>query len=218
MKDKILSALKTEYKSFGLSEENFDGLATLMSCMVTSEDGIDKAVKDAKPMVVRMQSDADRARREKADLEKKIADLSKPKTDADNDGANGKGDNKKDNDPDVPKWAKGMLDTMTALATEVKTLKGEKLSNERTTEIKGLIKKLPTSVQKVYERMDFTTYSAEDYAKLKEEVKAEAESISKEISTSRSFTPPFGGNHGKSSEIDKPSDEAVKRVVGMMNL
>lgn len=216
MKDKILSELKTEYKSFGLSEENFDGLATFVSCLVTSEDGISKAVKDAKPLVVRMQSDADRARREKSDLEKKIADLSKPKDEADNNGADGK-DKEKDKDSDVPSWAKGIMETMTTLANDVKNIKGDKLSSERTSEINSLIKDLPKSVQKTYERINLATYSAEDYEKLKEEVKAEAENIAKEIS-SKPFNPPFGGQHNNTGSQSKPSEEQIKKVVGMMNL
>ena len=47
MKAQILSALKTEYKSLGLSEKALDGVASLLEKTVVDENGIDAAVKEA---------------------------------------------------------------------------------------------------------------------------------------------------------------------------
>lgn len=70
MKAKLLAALKTEYKTLGLSEKAFDGVASVLVKTVTNEDEIDGVVKsdETKTLIKAFQADADRARNENAQL------------------------------------------------------------------------------------------------------------------------------------------------------
>ncbi len=70
MKAKLLAALKTEYKTLGLSEKAFDGVASVLVKTVTKEDEIDGVVRsdETKTLIKAFQADADRARNENAQL------------------------------------------------------------------------------------------------------------------------------------------------------
>ena len=71
MKAKLLAALKTEYKTLGLSEKAFDGVASVLVKTVTNEDEIDGVVKadETKMLIKAFQADADKARTERAQLQ-----------------------------------------------------------------------------------------------------------------------------------------------------
>lgn len=77
MKQKILNALKQEYKNLGVSDGAFDGVASLLTKTITEESGIADGVKDASvsSLLKSIQSDVDKERTEKsrlrAELEKK---------------------------------------------------------------------------------------------------------------------------------------------------
>lgn len=70
MKSKLLTALKTEYAKVGLSEQAFDGVASVLVKTITNEDEIDAVVKsdETKSLVKVFQSSADKIRQEKAKL------------------------------------------------------------------------------------------------------------------------------------------------------
>ena len=70
MKTKILTALKTEYKTLGLSDKAFDGVASVLVKTVANEDEIDGVVKsdETKTLIKAFQADADKMRNEKAQL------------------------------------------------------------------------------------------------------------------------------------------------------
>lgn len=71
MKQKILAALKTEYAKSGLSDKAFDGVAAVLAKTVTKEDEIDGVVRsdETRGLVQAYQSDTDRVRTEKAQLQ-----------------------------------------------------------------------------------------------------------------------------------------------------
>lgn len=71
MKAKLLAALKTEYKTLGLSDKAFDGVASVLAKTVTKEDEIDGVVKadETKALIKAYQADADKLRQEKAQLQ-----------------------------------------------------------------------------------------------------------------------------------------------------
>lgn len=79
MKTKILAALKTEYKTSGLSEKAFDGVASVLAKTVTNEDEIEGVIKadETKSLIRAFQTDTDRVRTEKAQLQ---AEFEKYKT------------------------------------------------------------------------------------------------------------------------------------------
>ena len=71
MKTKLLTALKTEYAKSGLSDKAFDGVASVLVKTVTKEDEIDGVVKadETKTLIKAYQTDTDKVRTEKANLQ-----------------------------------------------------------------------------------------------------------------------------------------------------
>ena len=71
MKTKILAALKTKYSNLGLSDKAFDGVASVLVKTVTKEDEIDGVVKadETKTLIKAYQTDTDKVRTEKANLQ-----------------------------------------------------------------------------------------------------------------------------------------------------
>lgn len=76
MKEKIIQALKQEYKNLGVSDGAFDGVASLLEKTITEESAISDGVKDplVSTLLKSIQSDVDKERGEKnkakAELEK----------------------------------------------------------------------------------------------------------------------------------------------------
>lgn len=60
MKDKILTALKTKFKTLGFGEKAFDGVADFLSKTVTEEKDIETAIGGVEPLLKAFQGDADK--------------------------------------------------------------------------------------------------------------------------------------------------------------
>lgn len=71
MKQKILTALKTAYPKSGLSDKAFDGVASVLVKTVAEEKDIDGVVNsdETRSLIQAYQSDTDRVRTEKAQLQ-----------------------------------------------------------------------------------------------------------------------------------------------------
>ena len=80
MKEKLLSALKTKFKTLGFGDKAFDGVAEFLSKTVTKEEDIETAIGGVEPLLKAFQGDADKTRNEKAELQRKLTELEK-KTD-----------------------------------------------------------------------------------------------------------------------------------------
>lgn len=77
MKQKIITALKTKYQRFGLSNEAVDRIASAKEKTVTSEDQIEAAIADAETMGLiasELQKSADAERRKASELQKSFDD------------------------------------------------------------------------------------------------------------------------------------------------
>ena len=77
MKEKILVALKTKYKTFGFSEKAFDGVADYLSKTVTEESQIETAIDGVEGLFKGFQGDVDFVRNEKSGLQKQLEELKK---------------------------------------------------------------------------------------------------------------------------------------------
>ena len=80
MKEKIITALKTKYQRFGLSNEAVDRIASAKEKTVTKEEEIESAIADAETMELianEVQRSADRERRSRSDLQKSFDDYKK---------------------------------------------------------------------------------------------------------------------------------------------
>jgi hypothetical protein len=74
MKEKIVSALKTKYKTFGFSDKAFDGVADYLSKTITEEKDIETAIGGVENLLKAFQGESDRLRTENAELKKKAAE------------------------------------------------------------------------------------------------------------------------------------------------
>lgn len=74
MKDKIIAILKTTYANLGLSDKAFGGVASLLEKTVTSEDGIEAAVKapEIETLIKAIQGESDSLRTRNAQLAKEL--------------------------------------------------------------------------------------------------------------------------------------------------
>ena len=77
MKEKILVALKTKYKTFGFGDKAFDGVADYLSKTVTEESQIETATSGVEGPLKAFQGDIDTVRNEKTGLQKQLDELRK---------------------------------------------------------------------------------------------------------------------------------------------
>lgn len=81
---------------------------------------------------------------------------------------------------DVPAWAKALIESNKALAEQVKTMQGEKLTASRREQLTKITSSLPASVRKAYERTPVDTLTEEEFESLKNDITAEVAEIAKE--------------------------------------
>mgnify|MGYP001168671458 CR=1 FL=1 len=75
MKQKILNALKTKYKTFGFGDKAFDGVADYLSKTVTEEAQIETAIGGVEGLLKAFQGEVDVVRNEKSGLQKELEAL-----------------------------------------------------------------------------------------------------------------------------------------------
>lgn len=93
MKEKILVALKTKYKTFGFGDKAFDGVADYLSKTVAEESQIETAISGVEGLLKAFQGDIDTVRNEKSGLQKQLDEL---KTKIENPNPNPKPEDKAD--------------------------------------------------------------------------------------------------------------------------
>ena len=132
MKDKIMVALKTKYKTFGFGDKAFDGVADYLSKTVTEEGQIETAIGGVEGLLKAFQGDIDTVRNEKSGLQRQLDELKKqienPK----------KKENPKE---DVPAWAQALIDSNKSLSDKVAGYEQERKQSERKTQISDVAKK-----------------------------------------------------------------------------
>ena len=119
MKEKILVALKTKYKTFGFGDKAFDGVADYLSKTVTEESQIETAISGVEGLLKAFQGDIDTVRNEKSGLQKQLDEL-KNKIENPNPNPNPKPEEKKD-DPFVDgmdKIYKQMMSTLEGIGVK----------------------------------------------------------------------------------------------------
>lgn len=156
MKEKILVALKTKYKTFGFGEKAFDGVADYLSKTVTDESQIETAIGGVEGLLKAFQGDIDTVRNAKSGLQKELDELKKKIEDADK-------DKNKDKDKDVPSWAQALIDSNKSLSEKLTAYEAEKAQAQRNSQISAVAKKygIPEFMLKdrtIPENTDLDTY------------------------------------------------------------
>lgn len=156
MKEKILVALKTKYKTFGFGDKAFDGVADYLSKTVTEESQIETAISGVEGLLKSFQGDIDTVRNAKSGLQKELDELKKKIENADK-------DKDKDKDKDVPAWAQALIDSNKTLSEKLSAYEAEKAQAQRNSQISEVAKKygIPEFMLKdrnIPENTDLDTY------------------------------------------------------------
>lgn len=156
MKEKILVALKTKYKTFGFGDKAFDGVADYLSKTVTEESQIETAISGVEGLLKSFQGDIDTVRNAKSGLQKELDELKKKIENADK-------DKDKDKDKDVPSWAQALIDSNKSLSEKLSAYEAEKAQAQRNSQISEVAKKygIPEFMLKdrnIPENTDLDTY------------------------------------------------------------
>lgn len=214
MKEKILAALKTKYKTLGFSDKALDGVADILSKTVTEESQIDGAIEGVEPLLKALQGDADKrvteaVEKAKKEAGKKPATGKKPDEGSDPDQGKKTGDDdpKPDDDKNVPAWAKALIDSNKDLSEKLTALEADKATTSRKKALEGLLAKdehkdIPDQTKarilKDFGRMRFE--KEEDYNAYLEETQKDIASISQELADrglGQSASPTLGGKKTK---------------------
>lgn len=218
MKDKILEMLKTKYSNLGLSKDILDGYADYLSASITEDTGIEAGIASIEPLLKIQQKELDKVRakakkdeevkKSPNDDEKKEVVKKDPQTDE-------KVEKDKKKDDEIPAWAKKLTEDLSTLKQKLADSDKAKVIDTRKGEISKIVAKLPASVKKAYERMNFDV-SDEDYEQLKTSIESEVKDIEKDFTTKKSlFTPPFHNTGEHDKEISK--DDADKIAARLVN-
>ena len=128
MKQKIAEALKTKYKSFGLSNEAFDRIASAKKETVTKEEEIADAIADVETMNLiaqELQKMRDSEIQKRTDLQREHDNYKATHPDV-QEGDSGDGSGKNDDDDEKPLTAKDIKKIVEeATASAVKSVKDD---------------------------------------------------------------------------------------------
>ena len=205
MKEKILVALKTKYKTFGFGEKAFDGVADYLSKTVTDESQIETAIGGVEGLLKAFQGDIDTVRNAKSGLQKELDELKKKIENADK-------DKDKDKDKDVPAWAQALIDSNKTLSEKLTAYEAEKAQAQRNSQISEVAKKygIPEFMLKdrnIPESTDLDTY----FKDMKQEMSNSGFQFAKAPETAEQK------QEKKSNEIAKMINDGTKSIVEQQN-
>lgn len=135
MKEKILVALKTKYKTFGFSDKAFDGVADYLSKTVTEESQIETAIDGVEGLFKGFQGDVDYVRNEKSGLQKQLDELKKKI-----ENLNPQPKPKEEKKDDVPSWAQALIDSNKTLSEKLAGYEQERAQAQRNAQVSAKAK------------------------------------------------------------------------------
>ena len=222
MKKEILEALKAKF--IGVADAILERIAANLAKTATTEEQVKEAVEGVTFQQV-LQSYGD----SRATDATKTAVLNYEKAHGLKDGkpvqktgtGAGQGDEGEDKeDPDMPAWAKKLIDTNKALTDRINKIDGERVNTARRQQLAAITDKLPESLRKSYGRVSVENLTDEEFNALTGEIAAEVEGIVKEMGAKGAvFGRPAksGGNRGSGSEKEA-TDAEVQAVVDRLSI
>lgn len=123
MKQKILNALKTKYKTFGFGDKAFDGVADYLSKTVTEEAQIETTIGGVEGLLKAFQGEVDVVRNEKSGLQKELDALKAKPTE------------ETQNQEQTPEWVKTLLQTNETLSARLDSFEQKELQKTRSQQI-----------------------------------------------------------------------------------
>ncbi len=118
---------------------------------------------------------------------------------------------------DTPIWAKNLLESNKALAERLAKLETERTQTSRKTRLNAELGKLPELYRKGYERASFDKLSDEEFDDVLTQVKAEVETLSKEINAKGAvFGQPKNNIKNSGMTPNLATEAEVDAVVGKL--
>lgn len=221
MKKEILEALKAKFT--GVADAILERVAANLAKTVTTEEQVKEAVEGVTFQQV-LQSYGD----SRATDAQKTAVLNYEKTHGLKDGKPvakqeaepDKDTNPDETDPDMPAWAKKLIDSNKTLTDRIDKIDGERVNTARRQQLAAITDKLPESLRKSYGRVSVENLTDEEFNALTGEISAEVDGIVKEMGAKGAvFGRPAksGGNSGSGSEKEA-SDAEVQAVVDRLSI
>lgn len=114
---------------------------------------------------------------------------------------------------DIPQWAQALIDSNKSLREELNTIRATNTLQERRSQLKPILEKLPEPMRKAYERTNIDNLTDEQFATIKTEITAEVEAVNKELSAKGVvFSAPT--QEGRSAT---PSEDLTEAQVAAIN-
>lgn len=220
MKKQILEALKTKFP--GVNESILGRIADKLAQTATTEQEATTAVEGV-TIAQLLESYGD----SRATEAQKTAVQNYEKKHGLKDGQKAEGGEPakktepaaQDANPDVPAWAKALLDSNKALAEKLSNIEGEKVTTTRKQKLDAIIQKLPENLRKPYSRLPVKDYTDEEFETLTAEITTEVETIAKETTAKGAvFGRPATVGTQAADTGKKASKEEVDAVVNSLNV
>lgn len=218
MKKQILEALKVKFSD--ISESILSRMAEIYAKTVTTEAEVATTVEGvtlAKLLESYGDSRATEAQRTAVQTyERKHGLRDGQKADG---GEPSKNPEPTATDPDVPAWAKALLDSNKQLAEKLANIEGEKVTGSRSQKLETIVQKLPENLRKPYSRIAVKDLTNEEFEALTAEVTTEVESIATDIAAKGAVFGRPATTRAQSADANKQaSKEEVDAVVKGMRI
>lgn len=222
MKNQILGALKAKFP--GVADAILERIAAKLAKTVTAEDQVQAAVDGVTfQQVLESYGDSRATEAQKTAVSnyEKTHGLKdgKPvqKAGADNGQGNEHGtDPAGGTDPDMPAWAKNLIESNKTLTERIERIDGERINTARRQQLAAIIDKLPESLRKSYERVSVDNLTDEQFTALTGEIGTEVDGIVKELGAKGAvFGRPVAGSATKGDALTTEQEAAIAKREGV---
>lgn len=225
MYKEILQALTTKYE--GVNEQILSRVAKKLAETAKSEDEVTTAVEGVTfQQILESYGDSratDAQKTAVTNYEKKYG-LKEGKKVVEEKGKEAPQPEKEKDGDEMPAWAKAIIEGQKKLDDAVKTMKGEKVTETRKQKLSSIIKDLPETLRKGYERISVKDYSDDDFEQLITDVTSEVGAVEQEMKAKGFvFGKPQSDKSGGKDSADngspnKATEQEVKDAVARINV
>jgi DNA repair exonuclease SbcCD ATPase subunit len=223
MKTEIVKALKTKFKSLGVSDKVFETVADTLTDRVKEESEIETAIAGVEPLLKAIQGEADKVRGEKAKTDAKLAELQKQiellskKDDPQPEPAGG--DPEKAPAPTDPVMAE-MLKSLKALTEQVVGIKQEKVQESRKASLDKVLANAPAFMKPAYALVDVNGFKTEE--EFQQYLTTVQETVTTTVAEAQKqgldIPNPVGGHKEPPKKVEAPTAEEEALVARSLGL
>lgn len=213
MKQKILEALKTKFQ--GSNAKVLDRIAEALAKTVSTEEQVATAVAGVtQELIAGMEAYGDARATEAQQTavqnyetkhglkDGKPAQQQEPP----------KSNPRQSGSEETPAWAQALIDSNKSLAERLNKMEGARTNESRKQQLAAIIGKLPESLRKPYERLDFEGKSDEDFAASLAEITTEVDGIVADVKAKGAVFGRPAAQHGGGNGDGELSKEQLAAI------